>query len=70
MLFFILFPSGPRTVPAKSLECLQQKYPGCKVYRYRETNNPVTVENNDHGLFRAMKQIIPNSANNKYCYFN
>lgn len=70
MLYFILFPSGVRIVPAKSLDALYSLHPGAKVYRYRETNNPVTVENSDHGLWRAMKQIIPNSTNNKYCHFN
>lgn len=70
MLYFVLFPSGVRIVPAKSLDAIYALHPGAKVYRYRETNNPVTVEDNDHGLFRAMKQIIPNIINNKYCHFN
>jgi hypothetical protein len=72
VLFLVTFQnsSNVRIVPAVSLEALQEKYPNCQVYRYRETNNPVTAPNDDNGLWRITERVIPNMSNNKWCVFS
>lgn len=69
MLFFISIKGSVRIVPAKSLECLKERYPDCLVYCYRDSGNPVTVSNDDSGLHRANKHVLANMSKNKYCHF-
>lgn len=71
MLYFITPDKElkPQIVSAASVKDLKIKYPGYRIYVYKETRNPVTQENSDRGYSYGKRMIIPAMEKNKYCVF-
>lgn len=58
-----------KVVVAKSIDIIKESYPGWKIYTYKDSGNPVAVNDDHNGDFRVKREVLPNITYNKYCTF-